>query len=52
MISIGGWDAPHPAYTADPARAYAVWKTWNEQSQARNGWPGYDGIDWDLEGVR
>jgi hypothetical protein len=52
MISIGGWGAPHPAYTSDPSKVYAAFKFWNENTMARAGWPGYDGVDWDLEGVR
>ena len=31
MISIGGWDGPHPTYTSNATAAYAAWKTWNEQ---------------------
>jgi chitinase len=51
MISIGGWGSPHPAITNDPEAVYANWKDWNENTVARNGWPGFDGLDWDLEGV-
>jgi hypothetical protein len=45
MISIGGWDAPHPV-NGSAAAFYAQWKAWNEQG----GEALFDGIDWDLEG--
>lgn len=51
MISAGGWGAPHPAVTNDPAAVYQSWKDWNENIVARNGFPGFDGIDWDMEGA-
>lgn len=51
MITVGGWDAPHPDTTYPPAAMYAAWKRWNEQTVARPGLPfGFDGIDWDMEG--
>ena len=47
MITVGGWDAPHPT-TAFPASAvYGAWRAWNE-GLAPGGF--FDGIDWDLEG--
>lgn len=45
MISIGGWGSPHPAITNNPHAVYQSWKDWNEKVVARNGWPGFDGMD-------
>lgn len=51
MITVGGWDAPHPDTSNPPADVYAAWKAWNEGVVARPGLAnGFDGIDWDLEG--
>ena len=45
LISIGGWDAPHPKTTWDGATWFATWDAWNR------GLPRpFDGVDWDLEG--
>ena len=51
MITVGGWDAPHPS-TAFPAETmYAAWSKWNEEVVAAAGLlGGFDGVDWDLEG--
>ena len=38
----------HPC--SNSAASYAMWKKWNEGTVARNGWAGFDGIDWDMEG--
>ena len=46
LITVGGWDAPHPTGGA-PADFYAQWKAWN-LALAPGGL--FDGIDWDLEG--
>lgn len=40
MISIGGWDAPHPE--GNGTEWWSAFEAWNEGL--------YDGIDWDLEG--
>ena len=50
MLSIGGWDAPHPNTSLSGVEWWRVWKTWNTDVVARDGWSGFDGIDWDLEG--
>ena len=52
MISIGGWDAPHPNTTFDGVQWWNEWRRWNENVVARPelGFYGFDGIDWDLEG--
>jgi len=48
MISVGGWDAPHPVNGA-PAAFYSQWKAWNDGVLAQYGFQ-FDGIDWDMEG--
>lgn len=52
MISIGGWDAPHPDTSFSGQRWWEAWEAWNQHEVASKefGFPGYDGIDWDLEG--
>jgi len=50
MISVGGWDAPHPV-GGTPTQFFNSWKNWNENTVSRPGFEGgFDGIDWDLEG--
>jgi hypothetical protein len=52
MVTVGGWDAPHPLNYTSAADMYAEWKSWNENVVARPGLPtGFDGVDWDLEGA-
>jgi hypothetical protein len=52
LISIGGWDAPHPNTTVPGEEWWRTWKSWNQDVIAMPdmGWAGFDGIDWDLEG--
>ena len=50
MLSIGGWNAPHPNTSLSGLEWWRVWKAWNTHVVARDGWIGFDGIDWDLEG--
>ena len=54
LISIGGWDAPHPDTSLTGAEWFAVWEKWNAAAiasvPAELAWGGFDGIDWDLEG--
>ena len=49
MISVGGWDAPHPVASVSAEAWWRAWSEWNAAA-AREGWGGFDGIDWDLEG--
>jgi hypothetical protein len=49
MITIGGWNAPHPKTTCSPEEMYQAWRNWNEATK-RNGFPGFAGFDWDIEG--
>ena len=44
LVSIGGWDAPHPV-NGSAADFYAQWKAWNAAAGEL-----FDGMDWDLEG--
>ena len=52
LISIGGWDAPHPNTSLTGEEWWNVWEKWNKEniSRAERGVAGFDGIDWDLEG--
>ena len=58
MISLGGWNAPHPT-TANPITGktytaqemYDAFNTWNIELAKQYGWNGFDGIDWDMEGA-
>ena len=51
MVSVGGWNSPHPTTDFSAEEMYAAFKNWNENVVARSGIPnGFDGIDWDLEG--
>jgi len=42
LISVGGWDAPHPTTTHTAAEYKAAFETFSDGL--------YDGLDWDLEG--
>lgn len=42
MISIGGWNAPHPNTTMSTKAVYDNWVIWNDGL--------FDGFDWDVEG--
>lgn len=50
MISIGGWNAPLPDTAHTGREYYAAFDKWNREVAARDGWKGFDGIDWDVEG--
>ena len=52
LISVGGWNAPHPDTELGAREVWAAWKEWNSGHVARAsiGFNGFDGIDWDLEG--
>eukprot|EP01043_Picozoa_sp_COSAG02_P084869 COSAG02_NODE_22625_length_746_cov_0.945904_1_plen_166_part_01 len=49
LVSIGGWNSPHPAAGISGAEFWAAWKHWNEHEVARPevGWLGFSGFDWD-----
>lgn len=42
LISIGGWDAPHPDTSNPPDAVFQSWVDWNKEI--------FDGFDWDVEG--
>jgi hypothetical protein len=52
LVSVGGWNQPHPDTLFTPREWYETWKNWNKQVVAHPdlGFHGFDGIDWDLEG--
>eukprot|EP01031_Cornospumella_fuschlensis_P039102 gene39102-47577_t len=52
LISIGGWNAPHPDTSVSAASMFAYWDNWNKHtiSTPQLGFYGFDGFDWDIEG--
>ena len=42
LISIGGWNSPHPDTSNSPSDVYHAWVEWNDGL--------FDGFDWDVEG--
>jgi hypothetical protein len=52
LVSIGGWNAPHPNTTLTGGEWWNLWTTWNRDfiARPRINFSGFDGIDWDLEG--
>jgi len=51
MLSIGGWDAPHPNTSFSGEEWWDAWHRWNSEIAVPSlGFDGFDGIDWDLEG--
>ena len=52
LISIGGWNSPHPNTNHSGSEYYQVFKNWNENVVAKKelGFFGFDGFDWDFEG--
>lgn len=58
MASTGGWNEGHTISVCSPGpcsgASYAEsFRAWNEEMTARvgGGWPGFAGLDWDIEGV-
>jgi hypothetical protein len=53
IISIGGWNSPHPDTSVTAEEAYEYWNHWNRNIAARpeKGFLGFDGFDWDIEGL-
>ena len=45
MISVGGWDAPHPDTSFSADEWWEAWRAWNDNATAP-GFSGFDGIDW------
>lgn len=52
LISVGGWNAPHPDLSKPVQEVYNHWDWWNRKIIARPdiGFFGFDGLDWDIEG--
>lgn len=50
LVSFGGWDQKHPDDSISAEQVWATWKNWDQEGQAL-GFRGFDGIDWDTEGV-
>lgn len=52
LISIGGWNAPHPDLSNSVEFVYNNWNKWNRETIVRteHNFQGFDGIDWDIEG--
>ena len=53
MVSIGGWGVAHPETINTPAQVYKALDDWNMNVVANPaiGFNGFDGFDWDIEGV-
>jgi len=45
LISVGGWDAPHPSTAFSGGEWFTAWNAWNLNLPRP-----FDGFDWDLEG--
>jgi hypothetical protein len=52
LISIGGWNSPHPNTKNSVEDVYHYWDYWNRNiiSRPEKGFFGFDGFDWDIEG--
>lgn len=52
LMSIGGWNSPHPDTTNSVDAVFAELDRWNRVDMARPemGFFGFDGWDWDIEG--
>ena len=53
LISIGGWNAPHPNTFLSGVKWFEQWHAWNTGDAVARpslGFNGFDGFDWDLEG--
>ncbi len=50
LVSIGGWNAPHPVTNIEPEIFYEYFNNWNRNIISTADFNGFDGIDWDIEG--
>lgn len=52
LISIGGWNSPHPDTSNAPEAVFKALDNWNRHiiSRPDKGFYGFDGFDWDIEG--
>lgn len=46
LLTIGGWNAPHPDTSFTGAEWFQAWHAWNQELPMP-----FDGFDWDLEGT-
>ena len=47
LVSVGGWDAPHPNTSFTPAQWHDAWLNWNADNAKIGepfGWAGFDGV--------
>jgi hypothetical protein len=52
LLSIGGWNSPHPTTIHSADEMFHTLDTWNRDqcSRPEQGFDGFDGFDWDVEG--
>jgi hypothetical protein len=50
LMSIGGWNSPHPDTAFSSKVMFETLDKWNKHTASTNDWPGFDGFDWDVEG--
>lgn len=51
LISIGGWNSPHPNTNFSAEQYFEEWINFNKNiSNKEDEFYGFDGIDWDIEG--
>ena len=50
LISVGGWDAPHPSTLFSGPEWFSAFNVWNDAIATNHGGFRFDGFDWDLEG--
>jgi len=52
LMSIGGWNSPHPDTNFTGQEWFQAWEKWNTETAASepHGFHGFDGFDWDIEG--
>ena len=51
LISIGGWNSPHPDTRNNASAYFEAWLKWNHEiANLSLGFEGFDGFDWDIEG--
>ena len=52
LISVGGWNSPHPTTNIEPEIFFEYFNNWNRNIISNDEYEfyGFDGIDWDIEG--
>lgn len=51
MISVGGWDTAHPNTTVSGQGWWEAWQKYNQRAIDAGLEGGFDGVDWDEEGM-